>query len=120
MHNPVHLNGNAKAKMTKQEIMDEEALLKERYGNLLEEVAAIMFRHDTEGLARMGCPEDEYMPEARRVLKELASVKSADDMRNLVSRVFAEMFEQALDATNEQLIALADEVYAHVTSSIAS
>ena len=40
MHNPVHLNGNAKAKMTKQEIMDEEALLKERYGNLLEEVAA--------------------------------------------------------------------------------
>lgn len=102
--------------MTKQEIMEEEAHLRERYGNLLDEVAAIMFRHDTEGLAKFGCPDDEYMPEARRVLQQLETVKSADDMRKLVSRVFAEMFDEALDATNEQLIGLADELHAHVTS----
>ena len=100
--------------MTKEKIMAEEALLRGRYGNLVDEVAAILFRHDTEGLAKFGCPDDEYMPEARRVLQQLDKVKSADDMRNLVSRVFAEMFDEALDATNEQLIALADELHAHV------
>ncbi len=105
--------------MTKQEIMDEEARLRERYGNLVDEVSAIMFRHDTEGLAKFGCPDDEYMPEVRRVLQQLDTVKSADDMRNLVSRVFAEMFDEALDATNEQLNALADDVYAQVTSATA-
>ena len=97
--------------------MRDEALLRERYGNLLNEVAAIMFRHDTEGLAKFGCPDDEYMPEARRVLQKLETVKSVDDMRQLVSQVFAEMFEEALDASREQLRALADEVYAHVTSA---
>lgn len=97
--------------------MRDEALLRERYGNLLTEVAAIMFRHDTEGLAKFGCPNDEYMPEARRVLQKLETVQNADDMRQLVSRVFAEMFEEALDASREQLRALADEVYAHVTAN---
>lgn len=103
--------------MTKEQIMRDEALLRERYGNLLTEVAAIMFRHDTEGLAKFGCPNDEYMPEARRVLQKLETVQNADDMRQLVSRVFAEMFEEALDASREQLRALADEVYAHVTAN---
>lgn len=103
--------------MTKQDIMDQEALLRQRYGNLLNEVAAIMFRHDTEGLAKFGCPDDEYMPEARRVLQKLETVKSVDHMRQLVSGVFAEMFEEALDASREQLRALADEVYAHVASA---
>jgi hypothetical protein len=102
--------------MTKEEIMNEEARLRERYGNLVDEVAAIMFRHDTEGLAKFGCPDDEYMPEVRRVLRELETVKSAEDMRQLVSRVFAEMFDEALDATNEQLCALADEVWTHCAS----
>ncbi len=117
MHNRVHLNGTARTKMTKQEIMDEEARLRERYGNLVDEVAAIMFRHDTEGLAKFGCPDDEYMPEVRRVLQQLETVKSADDMRQLVSRVFAEMFDEALDATNEQLNALADEVWTHCSAN---
>jgi GMP synthase PP-ATPase subunit len=103
--------------VTKEQIMRDEALLRERYGNLLTEVAAIMFRHDTEGLAKFGCPNDEYMPEARRVLQKLETVQNADDMRQLVSRVFAEMFEEALDASREQLRALADEVYAHVTAN---
>jgi len=103
--------------VTKEQIMKDEALLRERHGNLLNEVAAIMYRHDTEGLAKFGCPDDEYMPEARRVLQELETVKNAEDMRGLVCRVFAEMFDEALDASNEQLRALADEVYAHVTSA---
>lgn len=102
--------------MTKEKIMAEEALLRGRYGNLVDEVAAIMFRHDTEGLAKFGCPDDEYMPEVRRVLQQLETVKSADDMRQLVARVFQEMFDEALDATNQQLCALADEVWTHVTS----
>lgn len=104
--------------MTKEQIMREEALLRERYGNLVDEVAAIMYRHDTEGLAKFGCPDDEYMPEVRRVLQQLDTVKNADDMHALVCRVFAEMFDEALDATNEQLRALADEVYAPVEGTI--
>ena len=50
-------------------------------------------------------------------IRELETVKSADDMRRLVSHVFAEMFDEALDATNEQLNALADEVWTHCTSA---
>lgn len=100
--------------MTKEDIMKEEALLRERYGNLVDEVAAIMYRHDTEGLAKFGCPADEYMPEVRRVLQELETVTDAQEMRQLVNRVFAEMFDEALDATNEQLDALADEVWTHI------
>ncbi len=96
--------------------MAEEALLRDRYGDLVDEVAAIMYRHDTEGLAKFGCPDDEYMPEVRRVLQQLETVQNADDMRQLVSRVFAEMFDEALDATNEQLCALADEVWTHVSA----
>ncbi len=103
--------------MTKEKIMHDEALLRDRYGNLVDEVAAIMFRHDTEGLAKFGCPDDEYMPEVRRVLQQLETVKNADEMRQLVSRVFAEMFDEALDATNEQLNALADEVWTHVSAN---
>lgn len=100
--------------MTKEDIMKEETLLRERYGNLVDEVAAIMYRHDTEGLAKFGCPADEYMPEVRRVLQELETVTDAQEMRQLVNRVFAEMFDEALDATNEQLDALADEVWTHI------
>ena len=43
----------------------------------------------------------------------------AGSTTDLVSRVFAEMFDEALDATNEQLNALADELYEHVTSATA-
>lgn len=102
--------------MTKQKIREEEAQLTARYGNLLNEVAAIMFRHDTEGLARMGCPTDEYMPEARRVLLKLEETADANQMKQLVKTVFEEMFDEALDATNEQLIALADELWKHVSA----
>ena len=103
--------------MTKEKIMAEEALLTERYGNLVEEVAAIMFRHDTEGLAKFGCPDDEYMPEVRRVLQQLETVSNADDMHQLVSRVFAEMFDEALDATNVQLRAMSDELWMHISAN---
>lgn len=105
--------------MTKQEIRDEEIQLNARYGDLLNEVAAIMFRHDTEGLARMGCPTDEYMPEARRVLLKLEETHDLNEMRQLVKTVYKEMFEEALDATDEQLNALSDELWTHVSARTA-
>jgi transposase-like protein len=95
----------------RQDYRFEMSSIQERYGTLLDELVRTMRRHDTEGLS--DAPEDEYEPEARRVLNGLDKVKNATDMRQLVKSIFFEMFDEALYATEEQLFSLADDLWTH-------
>lgn len=98
----------------RQECRFETTVFCERYGNLLIDLMLIMRRHDTEELISNGAPDDEYEPEARRVLRHLHKVKNAADMRQLVKSVFLEMFDEALYGTDERLFALADDIWMHI------
>jgi hypothetical protein len=57
-----------------------------------EELSAILYKHDPEGLAKMGAPSDEYNSEAEIILPMLVECDDADDVQELLYDTFAAMF----------------------------
>lgn len=59
---------------------------------LLPEFTRILAEHDLEGLIKMGCPDDEYQPEAERILPKLKGEPTVNEVAAITRDVFAEMF----------------------------
>jgi len=61
--------------------------------SLRDELAELFYRHDPVGLAELGAPEDEYLPEVEGLLPRLREASSQEHLRQIVHSVFLQKFE---------------------------
>lgn len=53
----------------------------------------LFYRHDPVGLAELGAPKDEYLPEVEGLLPRLSEASSQEHLRRIVHSVFLQKFE---------------------------
>ena len=82
----------SKMPRSREEIQQERRQLRNMYGALYDDVAALLFRHDPIGI-NFDVNTDEYEPEVGTILPRLRSCKSVDDVRRVVHQEFVRWFE---------------------------
>lgn len=86
--------------------------VKAKYGNLYDEVVAILYRHDPVALRGAGAPEDEYEPEAGTILPRLREARSADDARRIIHEELVHWFDAPLAGPTTDYTQIAADVWA--------
>jgi hypothetical protein len=77
-----------------------------------QELSSIIYRHDPEGLARLGCPSDEYDSEAAIILSLLSECDGTYDVQELLYTTFASRFGGDLyKGKFSRFLALACEIF---------
>ena len=56
--------------------------------NYVNEISKVMFNYDIEGLADLGCPEDEYYDEAELVLKHINADMTVEEVADVCKQVY--------------------------------
>ncbi len=86
--------------------------VKAKYGDLYDEVVAILYQHDPVTLRGANAPEDEYEPEAGTIVPRLREARSADDARRIIHEEFVHWFDAALAGPATDYAQIADDVWA--------
>ena len=76
----------------REQILAERQQLRAEYGALFDEVAAILFELDPEGI-NFESNTDEYEPEVGTILPRLRSCSSVRDARRVIHEEFVRWFE---------------------------
>ena len=76
--------------------------------NYVNEISKVMFNYDIEGLADLGCPEDEYDSEAELLFNNIIDDMTVEEMAGLCKQVYDCMF--LWNHTTEQFMDMAAEI----------
>ena len=57
----------------------------------------VIDKHDPMGLLAMGCPDDEYIPEVKRLSPIINKGMTEQELSTLIHDVFVEMFSEPID-----------------------
>lgn len=76
--------------------------------NYVNEISKVMFDYDIEGLADLGCPEDEYDSEAELLFNNIIDDMTVEEMAGLCKQVYDCMFLSNHNV--EQFIGMAAEI----------
>jgi hypothetical protein len=60
-----------------------------------DELLELFYRHDPVGMARIGAPADEYLPEVADLLPRLDEVTSEQELRQILHEIFVGEIEGA-------------------------
>ena len=94
---------------TREEILEERRRLKAEYRDLYDEIAALLFRLDPQGI-NYETNTDEYEPEVSTILPRLRGCRSEEDVLQVVQEEFLHWFGE--DAgTREQNAPIAAEIW---------
>ncbi len=88
---------------------EERKRLSSSYKQLLNEVSAILFRHDPIGI-NFEDNIDEYDPEAGTILPRLRRGLSAEETTAIVHEEFVRWFERETAGSRERYSAIATEI----------
>ena len=56
--------------------------------NYVNEISKVLYDFDIEGLADLGCPEDEYYDEAELVLKHINADMTVEEVADVCKQVY--------------------------------
>ena len=56
--------------------------------NYVNEISKVMFDYDIEGLADLGCPEDEYNSEAKMVFENINANMTVEEVADVCKQVY--------------------------------
>ena len=56
--------------------------------NYVNEINEILYDYDIEGLADLGCPEDEYMNEAKMVFENINANMTVEEVADVCKQVY--------------------------------
>ena len=59
----------------------------------------VIDKYDPIGLLDMGCPDDEYIPEVKKLAPQINKDMPEQEISTLIRDVFVEMFSQPIDKT---------------------
>ena len=71
---------------------------------LINSIGALLLEEDPINLVPLGCPNTEYLPEAREFAERLSISSLANCTPEMVYEVFLKMFEEELDKDKCQAI----------------
>jgi hypothetical protein len=89
---------------------EQRRKLKEKYGVFFDEVAAILFRHDPEGI-NYGFNTDEYEPETGTIIPRLESCANIGEVRRVVHEEFRRWFAPGFTHPEEHFEAAANDIW---------
>jgi len=95
---------------TREEIVQERRRLKAEHRQLYDEVAALLFRHDPEGI-NFETNTDEYEPEVGTILPRLRSCRSEHDVLQVVHEEFVRWFGADTAGPRERYAKIAAEIW---------
>ena len=76
--------------------------------NYVNEISKVLYDFDMEGLADLGCPEDEYYDEAELILKHINADMTVEEVADVCMQVYNDMFFPFHNV--EQFIEMAEEI----------
>ena len=76
--------------------------------NYVNEISKVLYDFDMEGLADLGCPEDEYYDEAELILKHINADMTVEEVADVCMQVYNDMFFPFYSV--EQFIEMAEEI----------
>ena len=94
----------------REQIVEERRRLKAEYRELYDKVAALLFRHDPEGI-NFETNTDEYEPEVGTILPRLRSCHSEDDVLWVVHEEFLRWFGADTARPQEHYAKIATEIW---------
>ena len=95
---------------TRDEILESRRRIKAEYGELLDSVAALLYRHDPVGI-NFEVNTDEYQSEAETILPRLRGCHSADDVVQVIHAEFVRWFDSDIAGPPEHYKEIASEVW---------
>jgi len=95
---------------TREQISEERRQLREKYGELFDSTAALLFRHDPIGISFENTA-DEYEAETGTILPRLRGCGSVDDVRRVVHEEFVRWFEAGNAGPEERYSAIASDIW---------
>jgi hypothetical protein len=66
---------------------------------------------DPIGLLAIGCPDDEYDPEIKRVLIYVSSYTDPDSLAQRIHQTFVEMFDEHIAGSPEVYQSIAQQIH---------
>lgn len=76
--------------------------------NYVNEINNILYDYDIEGLADLGCPEDEYINEAELINKNINNKMSNVEIANICKDIFNQSF--MTNYSTETFINISNEI----------
>lgn len=74
-------------------------------------IRELVNKYDPIHLIDMGCPEDEYDGEVKRIIKGFKKTSNPEQLRNLLHGIFVEMFDERLAGPKENYQLLAADLF---------
>lgn len=72
----------------------------------------IMNRYDPLRLLKMGAPDDEYVPEIKRIIPRLRRAATVDQLQEIIYNTFVDMFDEQMAGPKEDYRKMSEEIYA--------
>ena len=95
---------------TRQDILEERRRLRAEYGELFDEISALLFQHDPIGI-NFDHNTDEYEIETGTILPRLHHCRSADDVQKVVHEEFVRWFDPTTAGPPERYTEVASEIW---------
>jgi hypothetical protein len=97
---------------TQEQRIKERLRAKAEYGQLFDDVAALLLRHDPINI-NFNTNRDEYEPEVVTILPRLRSCASAEDVCRVVHEEFVGWFSAESAGPQEHYARIASEIWEH-------
>ncbi|OGE29496.1 hypothetical protein A2867_00815 [Candidatus Daviesbacteria bacterium RIFCSPHIGHO2_01_FULL_40_11] len=74
-------------------------------------ITGLVNTYDPIHLLSMGCPEDEYNGEVKRIIRGLKKASNPEQLCNLLHGIFVDMFDERLAGPKENYQQLAIDLF---------
>ena len=78
---------------------EERISLERSHPQLYQDLIDLLARHDPIGLIAIGCPRDEYNPEASTILARLEEADSVEHLQRIIYEEFVSWFFEEIAGT---------------------
>jgi hypothetical protein len=95
---------------TREDIVESRRRLRAEYGELFDEISALLFQHDPIGI-NYGHNTDEYEVETETILPRLSGCRSADDVLLVVHEEFVRCFDTVIAGPRERYAGISSEIW---------
>lgn len=85
--------------------------VKAKYGEKFRHLIEIINKHDPIELIAIGCPEDEYVPEARTIIVQLKEGQTVAEIQTIVHAEFQHWFGMDLAGSKKNYHELAKDIF---------
>jgi len=103
-------NSREAMRRTREEIVEGRRRLRAEYGELFDEIAALLFQHDPIGI-NYDHNTDEYEVETETILPRLSGCRSADDVLQVVHEEFVRWFDTVIAGPRERYAEVSREIW---------